>query len=174
MQYCVFLLSLVSPSPGHVWVTLFRQYMGAICEMRLRESPVLWCLKGALVVLSLLSFFVVSSFICLSHPSAERTPGPSHSFRRWNASFCHLQTLEFLHLLERVTTCLFTSQGYSCLLYVVMGTMALLVSVALFKARNYPAVSGEWTADISATSTFSQGFTAPCGFCIFLWLTLPQ
>lgn len=148
--------------------------MGAVCEMRLRQSPVFWCLKGALVVLSLLSFFVVSSFICLSHPSAERTPGPSHSFRRWNASFCHLQTLEFLHLLERVTTCLFTSQGYSCLLYVVMGTMALLVSVALFKVRNYPAVSGEWTADISATSTFSQGFTAPCGFCIFLWLTLPQ
>lgn len=65
---------------------------------------------------------------------------------------------EFLHLLERVTTCLFTSQGYSCLLYVVMGTMALLVSVALFKVWNYPAVSGEWTADISAISTFSQGF----------------
>lgn len=31
-------------------------------RMRLRESPALWCLKGALVVLSLLSFSLVSFF----------------------------------------------------------------------------------------------------------------
>lgn len=76
--------------------------LGAICEMRLRDSPVFWCLKGALVVLSLLSFFLVSFFICLSHPSAEKMPGPSHSSGRWNASFCHLQTLSFFTFLKEL------------------------------------------------------------------------
>lgn len=83
-----------------------------------------------------------------------------------------LVSLEFLHLPGGVTT------GSLPKLFLSLVCCHGHYSSACprgFKVQNYPAVSGEWTADISAISTFSQGLhRITSGFCVFLWLTLPQ